>query len=164
MMKNLTIFPLHAYWMKYIGLAVAVGGGLCLALGWPPLAAGYFKYAAVTGLYLVAASRQRHESGRVRALRYVSFKASFLYLVGVMLAVGLVDSLFGTVPHGYLLLAFTGLAFHLLLFYGLLKFGPETVEDSHGVMENYRANPGLYRSVLVAVLVAILAIAFLAKQ
>ncbi len=163
-MKNLSIFPLHAYWVKYLGLIIAVAGGLLLLLGSTLLPEGYLRLLAVTGLYLVAGSRQKTETPRVQALRYVSFKAAFLYLVGVMIAVAFVDTLYGTGPQAYLLLAFSALLFHLALFHTLLRFGPETVEDSASLLENIRANRRFYRSAIIALLVIIAAVAFLAKQ
>ena len=159
-MKNLTIVPLYGYWAKFAGLAIAVVMGLVWFSDLALLAPQYNKLGFVLGLVLAASARQRQETGRAQAMRYLSLKASFFLVVSLLMSVSMIESLRGSL----LLIAGTGLTFHLILFNSLMWFGPESIDEQNTLQANIKANRKFYKTVVILLIVTVLGLAFLASR
>ena len=154
-MKEKAIMPLYPYFLKYVGIIVALTGIVL----WILLGADY-QLMLYLGLLIMIFSREKNEDDQVRKIRTEVFKTIFGYYFSLLIALHLVELL----SSGFVLemppmfIIGLPLALYLLVFYLLLVFNFGKSEASTPGNEK---RSSLYYIIFLIVLLVVLTLIIL---
>lgn len=129
---NIALAP---FWVKYVGIGFWASAAILGMIGMVGLFSPIMLAILMTGLYCLIISREKAENGRVKQIRYEALLTTFRLLIGTVMSVVLVYSIFLPemefgIAHFSMPALFAGL-FFLIYFHGKIWFG----RDSHEFLE-----------------------------
>ena len=155
-MINIPIFPLQSYKVKIVGLIVSMLAAILMAVfkSFKNLILinsldnsqhfQLFIWLSISGLFLIAYSKEKNEDARVKIIRSKSLQIAFGFLVSTLLAVnlvGIISSSFSiNVSQDMSLIAAVGILTYLLCFYIAIYFDPNWTYNDDSVLASFKKN------------------------